>query len=443
MPTEPEMPEISHGEPTLREAWRARKILIVADHASARFGGEAALPLHYFRVMRKMGIDVRMITHDRVEKELREVLAGDFERLVFIKDNLAHILLWRMGQLLPARISYFTTGFVSRTITQWAQRRLARRLVREHGVDVVLQPMPVSPREPSLMYDVGAPVVIGPLNGNMQYPPGFKGTSSVVKTRIEGAARAFGEMLNTIFPGKRRAAAILVANERTRAALPRNLLGRVFLLPENGVDLSVWEKPRPDGESPADEATHFVFMGRLVDWKAVDLLLHAFDRARIQHPMRLTILGDGPCGPTLRTLATELDIIGIELGEVGRVHFAGWQSQLECARQLRGSHALVLPSLSECGGAVVLEAMACGLPVIATAWGGPLDYLDDRTGVLVLPTSREALISGVADAMVRLAASPARRREMGEAARRRIEADFDWDKKVDAMLSIFEAVCRN
>ena len=42
---------------------------------------------------------------------------------------------------------------------------------------------------------------------------------------------------------------------------------------------------------------------------------------------------------------------------------------------LQGSTALLLPSIYECGGAVVLEAMACGIPAIATAWGGPADYL--------------------------------------------------------------------
>jgi glycosyltransferase involved in cell wall biosynthesis len=53
-----------------------------------------------------------------------------------------------------------------------------------------------------------------------------------------------------------------------------------------------------------------------------------------------------------------------------------------------------LPSLFECGGAVVLEAMARGCQFVATAWGGPLDYLGDSCGILVQPNSREALIVG-------------------------------------------------
>ncbi len=53
------------------------------------------------------------------------------------------------------------------------QRKIVRDLVAEHGVDVVHEPIPVSPRQPSLMCEVGARVVIGPMNGGMNYPPAF------------------------------------------------------------------------------------------------------------------------------------------------------------------------------------------------------------------------------------------------------------------------------
>ncbi len=69
----------------------------------------------------------------------------------------------------------------------------------------------------------------------------------------------------------------------------------------------------------------------------------------------------------------------------GTIQFAGWLSQSDCKVRLNAADCLVLPSLFECGGAVVLEAMALGKPVIATAWGGPLDYLDADCGILVQP----------------------------------------------------------
>ncbi len=414
------------------------RVLIATEHASARFGGEAALPLHYFRVMRARGIDVRMITHARVRDELSESFPQDRERIFYIEDAFIHRLMWRLGRFLPGRLSYITTGFVSRIVTQLAQRRLARELIARHGIDVVHQPMPVSPREPSLLYRLGAPVVIGPLNGNMEFPQAFRTKSERRLAFVEQLARSFSETLNAWLPGKRHAAAIMVANERTRAALPGKLRGEILRIPENGVDLALWRERAPSpGLDSTRAGTQMIFMGRLISLKAVDLLLVAFDRARAQSPMSLTVLGDGEEGAALRRLAQELGMLVDRPGVPGTVFFAGWKTQAECAQQLRDADVLLLPSLRECGGAVVLEAMACRLPVIATAWGGPLDYLDATTGILVPPTSREEFIAGLADAMVRLGQSSELRRRLGDAARARIEAEFDWERKMDVILELY------
>ncbi|MBT9597779.1 MAG: glycosyltransferase family 4 protein [Vitreoscilla sp.] len=414
---------------------RPLRVLIVAEHASARFGGEAALPMHYFRVLLRRGLPVWLITHARVRAELVEAYPNDQHRIRYVEDTALHRWLWRLGEPLPARLSYITTGFLSRFMTQWRQRAVARRLVHEEHIDVVHQPMPVSPKEPSLLHGLGAPVVIGPLNGGMDYPAAFQRQGVRWVGGIADAARLLAGLLNRLMPGKRRAAVVAVANQRTRAALPPGLEGRVVVLPENGVDLALWQRPASATEEP--RPARFVFMGRLVDWKAVDLLLEAFAQARPRSPMSLTIIGDGPEGAAWRAQADTLGLSAAQSGESGGVWFAGWRAQAECAAMLRDHDALVLPSLWECGGAVVLEAMACGLPVIATAWGGPLDYLDADCGVLVEPSDRAALISGLAQALVRLAADPAERQRLGAAGRQRVERDFDWERKVDTMLSIY------
>ena len=118
-------------------------------------------------------------------------------------------------------------------------------------------------------------------------------------------------------------------------------------------------------------------------------------------------------------------------------------SQQECARRLQRADVLVLPSLFECGGAVVLEAMAMGVPVIATAWGGPLDYLDETCGILVRPDSRQALVAGFATAMKTLAESPQLRDAMGRAGCARARQHFDWERKIDQMLKIFHLASGN
>ena len=417
------------------------RVLIATEHASANFGGEAALPLHYFRVLHQRGVPVWLVTHSRTREELSR-LFPDSDQLVYIEDTALHRALWRMGKILPDRVAGFTTGFVSRLSTQLSQRRVVRRLVREHRISVVHQPMPVSPREPSMLFGFGVPVVIGPMNGGMNYPPGFRNNIGWLERTFIRLGRASSGAMNRLIPGKRQAAALLVANQRTRDALPAGVSTHVFELVENGVDMGLWRAPETQAARDETVVT-FAFMGRLVDWKAVDLLLHAFDKARREASMRLWILGDGPERPRLESLAADLSMGEPGSGERGSVHFAGWLNQAACAARLREADCLVLPSLLECGGAVVLEAMSMGKPVIATAWGGPLDYLDATCGVLVRPDSREAHIEGFAKAMIEMARDRATREQMGERGLAKVRTEYDWELKVDRILSLYrEAILR-
>ncbi len=80
--------------------------------------------------------------------------------------------------------------------------------------------------------------------------------------------------------------------------------------------------------------------------------------------------------------------------------------------------------------------------VIATAWGGPADYLDASCGILVEPTSKEAFIDNLANALIRLANEPQERIEMGKSGRRKVLAEFDWEAKADVILEIYGNVSR-
>ena len=415
------------------------RVLIVAEHASLQYGGEAALPLHYFRVLRKRGIETWLIVHERTRSELESLFASDRDRLYFISDTVWHRWLWRSSQLLPKRIADFTLGLILRLITQISQRRLAKKIVREQKIDLVHQPILVSPKEPSMIFAVNAPVVIGPMNGGMKYPPGFGREHSLIDLSVE-IGRLGANLFNALIPGKRQATTILVANQRTREALPHGITGKIVEIVENGVDLSVWE-PKNLASSPGNtHPVRFVFVGRLVAWKAVDLLLRAFRQVSGQIPVELEIIGDGEQRLELEALAAELKL---NSATQTLVNFTGFLSQSNCAQRLQSADVMVLPSLYECGGAVVLEAMTMSIPVIASNWGGPADYLDDSCGILVDLQNPELFVSNLANAMIVLAQSPELRQSMGKAGYQRVIERFDWEVKVDAMLNIYqEAIAR-
>ncbi|MBR8836290.1 MAG: glycosyltransferase family 4 protein [Stigonema ocellatum SAG 48.90 = DSM 106950] len=412
------------------------RVLIVAEHASSKFGGEAFLPLNYFRLLRSRKIETWLVVHVRTQTELQALFPEDCDRIHFVPDTWIHRFLWIGGQLLPKRVAQVTTELISHLYTQIMQRRIVRQLVRQYKIDVVHEPIPVSPKFPSLMFGVGTSVVIGPMNGGIEYPPGFRSYQSKFVDIMLSLGRQLSDLCNYLLPGKLKAQILLVANERTRKALPYGVGGTIIELVENGVDLSVWQPSVPPESRIQNQVVpnNFIFIGRLVECKAVDLLLEAFQPVAAQTDAYLEIIGDGP-------LRQQLEHQAVGLGLTSRVKFTGWLSQKQCAARLDDAAALVLPSLLECGGAVVLEAMAMGVPVIATKWGGPADYLDETCGILIEPTSREVLVNGLKNAMLKLATSPELRLQMGSVGHKRVLQHFDWERKIDRILEIYEQTC--
>ncbi len=410
------------------------RVLIVAEHASAVFGGEAVLPLHYFRQLRRRGVDAWLFVHDRTRDELLALLPGEKDRMFFVRDTLVHKGLARIAHRQPGRLATFVLGFPLQMLTQLQQRVQVRRLLATLRPTVIHQPIPVSPIFPSALFGLGVPVIIGPMNGGMDYPEGFAYLRRTGDDWLLKVTRRIGLLLNRLIPGKLRASTLLIANDRTRRALPTGVRGRLIEVVENGVDLEMWQPPEASVQATLPHAAdpiQFVFVGRLVALKCVDVLLDAFREVARQTDTRLLLIGDGPERPALEAQAKAL-----KLREL--VTFAGWLPQTECARRVQGSHVLILPSVHECGGAVVLEAMALGLPVIAAAWGGPADYVDALTGILVPPTSRQGLLEGLKDAMLRLAGDPALRIRLGESGRLKVQASFSWETKISQMLEIYE-----
>ena len=406
------------------------KIILVADHASIDFGGEAALPCHYFRILLARAIDVELVVHERSKPFLEKSFHNHQANIHYIRDSQWHRLIYFFQQQLPTRIGYLSFGFLLRTLTQIQQKHLVSQLISDPSNTVVHQVIPVSPKAPSMLFNMGVPVAFGPLNGGMTYPNAFSYYEGRLSNGFNRIGRLFSGLINRCFPGKLQANMIMVANERTKAALPKGLTGDVRIIVENGVDLSVWNKTPTAAEKTPPQ---FIYIGRLVDWKAVDLLLTAFYQACEPFgKMALHIVGDGSERDTLEGMVSQ------HHNSNAQVIFHGWLPQRDIAPLLSRARALVLPSLYECGGAVVLEAMASSIAVISTNWGGPTDYLDSRCGLLVEPSSREALITGFKEAMLTLAQQPETAQQMGIAGRKKVEEQYNWERKVDEVMAIYQ-----
>lgn len=427
--------ETSHAQGLSEvESRKQLSAIIVAENASLSRGGESYLAFQWFRELLKKGVDVHLLVHERSKRELDQELPEFASQIHYVPDVFIQKICSKLGEALPSHVKDFTTGWLVHLVTQFMQRRVARRLIQNHQIDVVHEPSPVSPRLPSLMYGLGVPVVIGPMNGNMSYPSSYRTSRSYLERAFVPLARGFTDVANRLIPGKRRAEVLLVANERTRSALPSGCTGKVEILCENGVDPDLWRRP-DELPTRSAQSLRIAFMGRLVDWKGADIVMDAFARLRTERSSgELWIVGDGPERRSL-----ELQAAALELSH--EVTFHGWVSREECSRLLSQCDVLLHPSIFDCGGAVVLEAMSLGLTVVALNWGGPSDYLAGGGGILVDPVSRSHAVTELADAVLSL--TPEMRRELGTTAQRRITEHYMWPAKASQMLRIYQSVCKS
>ena len=161
--------------------------------------------------------------------------------------------------------------------------------------------------------------------------------------------------------------------------------------------------------------------------RAIALLNEPKTTATRPHPVSLVVLGSGPEGAALAQAAAKLGI-----GH--RVFFAGHQD--DARAWLAGCDAYANSSISEGVSLTILEAMAAGLPVVATAVGGTPEVVNDTCGRLVPARSPEAIAMAVLD----LVQSPATRIALGTAARRRVETHFTLDRMIDEYRQVYGAL---
>jgi len=176
----------------------------------------------------------------------------------------------------------------------------------------------------------------------------------------------------------------------------------------NGVDTARF-RPRPRATS---DTLRLITVAHLIPAKGVDVLLRALALLESRH-WHLTIVGAGPELERLRELA-------LELGLGGRVELLGLRNDLE--QLLAAADLFVHPARwQEAFGLAVAEAMACGLPIVASRVGALPELVEDQVnGILVEPGQPAAL----AEAIARLAADPALRMTMGQASRVRAVERF-------------------
>jgi len=228
----------------------------------------------------------------------------------------------------------------------------------------------------------------------------------------------------------RAADGILCANHEAQAILHRRQYrGRTWVLPAVGVDTRVF-RPCENRESRHDFCVGYV--GRLVPEKGLDTLLKAARMLEMPN-VTLRIIGDGPYRADLQRCIAEL-------GLNERVQLESALPPEQVARVMCQMDALVLPSRTtsvwkEQFGRVLVEAMACGIPVVGSDSGAIPEVIGDAG--LIFP---EGDARALADCLRQIADSPALRRQLAMRGRQRVATHYSQDQIADKTLLVYREV---
>lgn len=192
----------------------------------------------------------------------------------------------------------------------------------------------------------------------------------------------------------------------------------------NGVDLELYKTDARSAATP-----RLFSVGRIVHQKGLDLAMHALAGLK-ELSWEWRIAGDGPQLDVLKLLAQKLGI-------ADRVQFLGWQAREQLIEQYHWANLFLFPSRHEGMPNAVLEAMASGLPVIASRIAGSEELVSNgETGFLFPSENIEAL----RDALHKLISDTALRQTMGNVARRHMEERYSWTATAKQYALLLEKV---
>ena len=372
--------------------------------------------------------DLWVITHSYNEAGISEALGAKLlsnTRFHFVE--LPRAMKWLYRIEFGQRIYYYLWQ-----IKAW---RVARKLHREVHFDAAHHLTFGNDWIPSF---IGAfipiPFIWGPVGGGQRTPKALLKEYSLYGRFAESArncAQGVGRKMRVRKRCLKKARAVLVCNRETQARMPQKFRDKVLYFPVNGVAAEDFVDEGP-GPRRNGERFKVITAGRLHRLKGFSLAVEAFGVFAEKHSAsEMVIIGEGPEEVRIRGLISRL---GLE----DKIRILPWLPRHEVLAKMRASDVFLFPSFRDGGGAVVVEAMGSGIPVVVLDSGGPGAHVEEAWGIKVTPGSPGAVVRGMAAALERFHEDRALRRSMGEAGRKRTLEFYAWDRLGDRMRDIYE-----
>jgi phosphatidylinositol alpha-mannosyltransferase len=364
------------------------KIGIVSPYGYPHPGGVNEHVRHAYEAMRRMGHDVWIIT-SKYGKE---------------REDEGRVIRLGTGYAFPAN------GSMGRVTLGWQFKQQARELLAEHRFDILHFHEPFVPFLSPTVLDQSDTVNIATFHAFGGFSPSY------------WVGKWFAGRLNDKLHGR------IAVSGAARHFISRYFPGDYRIIP-NGVDLDRFADAEPY-EELRDGTVNILFVGRFEERKGLIHLLRAYHRLRKRHvDARLLIIGSGPKQREYRRF--------VGLRQVRDVEFLGRASDDAKARYFASADIFCAPATGqESFGIVLLEAMAAGVPIVASDIHGYKNVVQRGVqGLLVEPRNHRAL----AAALYRLSSDADLRHRMGEEGRAKAP-EYSWDRVTEQIVDFYREV---
>lgn len=417
---------------------RRLKVLLIAEQCNPEGASVPLVAWNFFDEISHL-VDATLVTHERNQVEIERHRGS--RKIIYIRESALTKVYFKIAmQLLSFAfrgkvnwpLIHLLTFPVYMEFDQAVYQKFKQDVLKGE-YDIVHALNPTIPRFPVKIAQIcnKVPFILGPVNGGIPFPKSFQD-----KARQEFAylnfLRAVGRLL---IPGYaatyKKAKKVLVGSTFTLDMLKQSFKlpdSRITLFYENGIPANFLV----DKKERHSEKINLLFVGRLVPYKCADLIIAAIAKldANIQEKLSLTIVGDGPERGKLESV---IQASNLEQS----VHLTGWVDHKQTLEYYQKSDIFCFPSIREFGGAVVLEAMANGLPCIVVNHGGIGEYVTDETGFRIEPVSAEYLIQELTDKIRLLVEDEQLRSNMAQKSIERAK-EFEWSQKAVKIVEMYD-----
>ena len=401
------------------------KVLVGAYQCSPSRGSEYGVGWGWVEAISKYH-DLWVLTSARCQDEIE----AELDRRPELRSRIRFHYIHRTRYLWAEKV--WPPAYLFTYKHQWlkAAYEIGKQLQDEIGFDIVHQLTYVGFRVPGLLWQLGVPFVWGPIGGleqtNWKLIPslGLKGCLYfTARNLFNDWDRRFSRIPKLAFA--KANGGVIAATTGIQREISRFYDKKSSVMSEIG--LPPLTRKAPARRRPC-EPLSLLWCGNLLPGKALPFLLEALALLPPELNWKLTIIGRGPCSKSWHRRARAK-------GVSDRCNWLGQVTRKEVLQEMQRAHALVISSVYDLTSTVLVEALANGLPVICPDHCGFSDAITSECGIKVPAISKQSLVAGLRDAIVRLNDEAIRLR-LSEGALAR-SLDYKWDLKARAVCEIY------